>query len=123
MCYEAIIASVGGDEAIFTKSLIIPPRGRCSKLVLQTPAKMYIFLTVVKREVPAQFIGVPSGIGHGRRFLILHAVRKRNIFQFLLKVPTAQGSSSEGLQRSSHSASHQCIVSGASAHPFGQGAA
>jgi hypothetical protein len=46
-------------------------RGRCSKLVLQAPARMHSFLATTQRKVPTQFPGFPSGARYRRRFFVL----------------------------------------------------
>jgi hypothetical protein len=51
---------------------------------------MHLLLTMAQRKVPAQFLGLPSGARHRRRFSILHSARKRNSAQFLSKVPAAE---------------------------------
>jgi hypothetical protein len=51
---------------------------------------MHLLLTMAQRKVPAQFLGLPSGARHRRRFSILHSARKRNTAQFLSKVPAAE---------------------------------
>jgi hypothetical protein len=54
MCYEATIASAGGDEATLAKSLIIT--------LEDTTANWYsrLFLAAVERQVSPQLPGVPS---------------------------------------------------------------
>jgi hypothetical protein len=54
---------------------------------------MHLFLAIVEREVPAQFLGVPIRARHGRRFFVMRSKRKRNAAQFLPKVLAAEGSS------------------------------
>jgi hypothetical protein len=88
-CYEAAIASTGGDEATLAKPLIISLEDAATN-----PVKMHLFLAIVKREVPTQFPRVPSGARQGRRLIVMCSKRKRNATQFLPKVLDAECSSS-----------------------------
>jgi hypothetical protein len=63
MCYEAVIASAGGDEATLTKSHHFF-RGCSSKLVLEATVKMHLFLATVKREVSTQLPEVRGEARH-----------------------------------------------------------
>jgi hypothetical protein len=58
---------------------------------------MYLFLAIVKREVLAQFPGIPSRARHKIIPFLMRSMRKRNAAQFLLKVLVAKGSSSRSI--------------------------
>jgi hypothetical protein len=89
------------------------PIGRCGKLVLQAPARMYLFSTAVKRKVPAQLSGVQSGARHKGRLLIMCSEIEGDTP--VPEVPAVESPSPGGIQRSSHYLGYQSPACGASA--------
>jgi hypothetical protein len=61
MCYEAAIASAGGDEATLAKILDHLLGGCGHKLVFQATSALYLLMAASKRQDPPQLSRVPSG--------------------------------------------------------------
>jgi hypothetical protein len=61
MCYEAAIASAGGDEATLAKSLIISLEDTAAKLVFEATTVLYLLVGTSKRQDPPQLSRVPNG--------------------------------------------------------------
>jgi hypothetical protein len=58
MCYKAVIASAGGNEATLAKSLIISLEDIAANWYSILPPKMHLFLAAIKTQVSPQLPGV-----------------------------------------------------------------
>jgi hypothetical protein len=75
MCYEATIASADEDEATLTKSLIISLEDITANWYSRlSPKCIYSWHATTEREVPVEFLRVPSGAQHRRRFPLMRRV-------------------------------------------------
>jgi hypothetical protein len=122
MCYEAAIASAGGNE---TPSPI--PSSILSRMPQQTGTpgspRVHLLLATSQKKVPTQFPGVPSRARYRRRFPVLRSARKRNTPQNLPEVFTAEIPGSGGIRQPSHHSGQQSFTGGAVAQPPHQRAA
>jgi hypothetical protein len=71
---------------------------------------MHLFLATIKRKVPDQLSGVPSGAKHEGTLLIMCSEREADTPQFLTEVFAVEGSSPGGIRRLGHCPGYQSPV-------------
>jgi hypothetical protein len=113
MCYEASIASFGGDEATLTKSLIIS----LEDTIANWYSRLHQDASVLGNNSKKSSCSISRGFKRSsiQKKILCPALKEKNALQFLPEVLTAEGSGSKSIIRSIHHSGYESLVGRASA--------
>jgi hypothetical protein len=95
MCYEASIASFGGDEATLTKSLIIS----LEDAIANWYSRLHQDASVLGNNSKKSSCSISRGFKRSsiQKKILCPALKEKNALQFLPEVLTAEGSGSKSI--------------------------
>jgi hypothetical protein len=121
VCYEASIASAGGDDTTLTKSFIISLENAATNWYAKLQLRSITSWGQLKDKFLVNFWGFLE-LSTKEDFFVMPTIWKGNNVKFLSEVSLSQSTSPGGLRRASHNASHKSTACKPATQSFSESA-